>query len=112
MKIYKLYVHLLKNIICRKNSPVYKKKNGKNKKKDTFVENNRRKIYWFSYTASKHLLRQLEELSPQVNNIKCKKQETKKNVRTYVNDFPLKTIGGAIAATIQNPMWSCHTKTD
>lgn len=26
---------------------------------------------------------------------------------TYVRDFPLKTIGGATEAKMQNPMWSC-----
>jgi len=29
---------------------------------------------------------------------------------TYVRDFPLKTIGGATAAKIQNPRWSCKQK--
>lgn len=29
---------------------------------------------------------------------------------TYVNDFPWKMIGGAIAANMQKPMWNCNKK--
>jgi len=29
---------------------------------------------------------------------------------TYVKDFPLKNIGGATAATMQKPMWTCSRR--
>jgi hypothetical protein len=31
---------------------------------------------------------------------------------TYARDFPLKTIGGATAAKMQKPMWSCMESTE